>query len=101
MYKVQLGSKASLQVAGFFSTWEARALSISPLSTEIDPGLAEEVQYKGLLPPTFYLVDLVAANGDGRLKPGMIGTARIYGQRRSIAGLMWTEVRNFLGRKIW
>jgi putative peptide zinc metalloprotease protein len=101
MYKVQPGSKASLQVAGFLSTWDARALSISPLATEIDPGLTEEVQYKGLLPPNFYLVDLVAANDDGRLKPGMIGTARIYSQRRSIAGLVWTEVRNFLGRKIW
>jgi putative peptide zinc metalloprotease protein len=101
MYKVQPGCKASLQVAGFLSTWDARALSISPLSTEIDPGLTEEVQYKGLLPPNFYLVDLVAANDDGRLKPGMIGTARIYSQRRSIAGLVWTEVRNFLGRKIW
>jgi putative peptide zinc metalloprotease protein len=101
MYKVRLRSGASLEVAGFLRTWDARALNIAALSTEMDSSLEEEVQYKGLRPPNFYVVDLVAANDDGRLKPGMIGTARIYGKRRSIAGFLWEEVGNFLGRKIW
>jgi putative peptide zinc metalloprotease protein len=101
MYRVQVGSEATLQVEGFLSTWNSRALSISPLTTEIEPSLVEEVQYTGLRPPSFFLVDLLAENADGRLKPGMIGTARIYGHRRSLAGLLWEEVRNFLGRKVW
>jgi hypothetical protein len=101
MYRVQVGSEATLQVEGFLSTWNSRALSISPLTTEIEPSLAEEVQYTGLRPPSFFLVDLLAENADGRLKPGMIGTARIYGHRRSLAGLLWEEIRNFLGRKVW
>jgi putative peptide zinc metalloprotease protein len=101
VYKLHLGSEAHLQVEGIPKIWDARALAISPLSTEMDPGLAEQVQYKGLLPPNFYLVDLVADNPEGELKPGMTGTARIYGQRRSIAEFAWEEITNFFGRKIW
>jgi len=101
MYKLHLGSQASLQVEGLFEIWEAQALNISPLSTEIDFRLKEQVQYQGLRPPNFYVVDLVAANAYGKLRPGMIGTARIYGPRRSAGGYLWEEVRNFLGRKIW
>jgi hypothetical protein len=43
----------------------------------------------------------VVANPDGRLKPGMSGTARIYGRRQSLAGLIWQEAMNFVGRKVW
>jgi hypothetical protein len=51
--------------------------------------------------PNYYVVDLLVANQRNELKPGMIGTARVYGARRSLAGLLWREVANFFGRKIW
>ena len=101
IYKLHSDSAANLQVEGILKIWDARTLAISPLSTEMDPGLEEQVQYKGLQPPNFYLVDLMAANPEGILRPGMTGTARIYGRRRSIAGFVWEEVSNFLGRKVW
>jgi hypothetical protein len=101
VYKLHLGSEAHLQVAGILKIWDAQALSISPLSTDMAPGLSEEVQYKGMLPPNFYLVDLIVRNPDGNLRPGMTGIARIYSGRRSIAGFVWEEISNFLGRKVW
>jgi putative peptide zinc metalloprotease protein len=101
MYKLRVGSRASLQVEGIFKKWKAQALAISPVSTEIDPGLAGEPQYKGMRAPNFYTADLLVANPDGKLKPGMSGTARVYGQRRSFAGFILQEVINFLGRKLW
>jgi putative peptide zinc metalloprotease protein len=101
MYKLRVGSRASLQVEGIFKKWNAQALAISPVSTEIDPGLAGEPQYKGMRAPNFYTADLLVANPDGKLKPGMSGTARVYGQRRSFAGFILQEVINFLGRKLW
>ena len=58
-------------------------------------------KFTGMRPPTFYQIDLWANNPDGKLKPGMTGTARIYGQRRSLAGLAYREIADFLGRKIW
>jgi len=101
MYKLRVGSHAGLQVEGIPKKWDAYALAVSALSSEIDPGLADQTQYKGLLPPNFYLVDLMVANPEGTLKPGMAGTARIYAQRQSLAGFAWQEVRNFIGRKVW
>jgi hypothetical protein len=41
------------------------------------------------------------ANPDGQLKPGMVGTARIYGERRSMAGLVWQQGWHFVAGKLW
>jgi hypothetical protein len=41
------------------------------------------------------------ANYSNNLKPGMTGEARIYGERRTLAGLVWREARRFLVRKLW
>jgi putative peptide zinc metalloprotease protein len=101
VYKLRVGSPARLQVEGIPKKWDARALAISARSTEIDPGLVDKTQFEGLLPPNFYLADLMVANPQGVLKPGMAGTARIYGRRQSLAGFLLEEVRNFLGRKVW
>jgi len=101
MYKTNIGSAARLQVEGFLKTWDAQVVAIAPVSTEINPQLAEPVKYKGLRPPNFYVVDLVIAEPSGNLRPGMIGTARIYSQRRSLAGLARQEIIRFFGRKVW
>jgi putative peptide zinc metalloprotease protein len=101
MYKLRVGSWASLRVEGIFKTWNAQASAISPVSAELDPGLTDQTQYKGMRPPNFYSADLLVANPDGKLKPGMSGIARVYGQRRSLAGLIWQEAMNFVGRKVW
>ena len=90
-----------MQVDGILETWDTQAVAISPISSEIDPGLANQTKYKGLLPPNFYVADILVANSSGSLKPGMSGTARIYGQRRSVAGFAWLEMKNFIGRKVW
>jgi hypothetical protein len=52
-------------------------------------------------PPHFYFVDLFVQDADFTLKPGMIGVARVYGERRSLLGLGREIVSNFWGRKIW
>jgi putative peptide zinc metalloprotease protein len=101
VYKLRVGSRARLQVQGIPKKWDTRALAISARSTEIDPGLVDKTQFEGLLPPNFYLADLIVANPEGVLKPGMAGTARIYGRRQSLAGFFLEEARNFLGRKVW
>jgi putative peptide zinc metalloprotease protein len=101
IYKLRVGSPASLEVEGILKKWNAQALAISPASTEIDPGLTGPTKYKGMRPPNFYSVDLLIANSGGTLKPGMAGTARIYGRMRSIAGLTWDEAANFFARKVW
>jgi hypothetical protein len=101
MHALGSGQAAKLQVDGMFGIRKASDLLISPASTEIEPGLIDLTKYQGLRPPRFYVADLQVENADGRLKPGLVGTARIYGQRKSLAGLMWSAVQSFVGRKIW
>jgi putative peptide zinc metalloprotease protein len=101
MYKIRVGSRARLSVESFPKLWQAEAVSITPVSSEIDPQLADRAQYQGLNPLNFYVVDLIIANPGEALKPGMVGTARIYGQRRTILGHLGRETARFFGRKIW
>jgi putative peptide zinc metalloprotease protein len=101
LYKVKLGQSARLEVQGFLQKWDSSVASLAAVATEIDPKLSGSEKFAGLHPPSFYLADLLIANPDSKLKPGMIGSARIYGDRRSIAGLTWRSANRFLSRKIW
>ena len=101
LYKVAVGAKARLGVDGLWGKVDARVTSLAPKSSEIDPGLAQAGQFKGLGAPNSYVAQIIVPNSDGRLKPGMVGTARIYGARRSLAGLAWRETWRFCVRKLW
>jgi putative peptide zinc metalloprotease protein len=101
MYKVGSGAPAKLQVEGIAKSWDSEAISVAPVSAESDATLTDQSRFKGLHPPRFYLVELRISNREGRLKPGMIGVARIYGERKSLGELMWENLRVMLGRKIW
>jgi putative peptide zinc metalloprotease protein len=101
IFKIGVGAAARLKVDGMMNTVAARVAAIAPASSEIDPGLADVSKYKGLRPPNFYVVDLLVENPDMQLKPGTIGTARIYGQRRSLAGFALRGVVHMFARKLW
>jgi putative peptide zinc metalloprotease protein len=101
MYKYRPNAVARLQVDGTFRKWDAGSLKVSPTSSEIPPGLLDLERFKGMRSPTFYAIDLLVNNGDGALKQGMAGTARVYGRRRSIAGFCYRAVADFAGRKLW
>jgi hypothetical protein len=101
IYKFRVGSEARLQVDGIASKRDTRVVSVAPLNSQLAPGLEDVGQYQGTRPPNFYVVDLLVPNEDGLLRPGMAGTARLYGRRRSLAGLAGEDVANFFGRKVW
>lgn len=101
VYKLHLGASAHLLVDGELKVWQAEVTAIEPVATAIAPGLVDLSKYAGMSAPNFYIVDLLVGNPQQELKPGMIGTARIYGARRNLAGLMGRSVFNFFGRKMW
>jgi multidrug efflux pump subunit AcrA (membrane-fusion protein) len=101
MYKYVPGAKSRFQVDGSFGNWYSDSLAVSPAPSEIAPHLLEESKLQGMRPPTSYAIDLLVRNDDGRLKPGMVGNARVYGRRRSVAGLIYQTVADFTGRKLW
>jgi multidrug efflux pump subunit AcrA (membrane-fusion protein) len=99
--KVKAGADARASVEGRAQKWTAKATNMAPVSSIADPTLVESTKYKGLVPPSFYCVQLLIPNSDGALKPGMRGTARIYGERRSLISLGWQTIAHFFGRKLW
>ena len=101
MNKYRSDSVARLQVDGAFRKWDAGSLTVSPTTSEMAPGLLNLSKFKGMRPPIFYAIDLLVKNEKGTLKPGMVGTARVYGRRRSIAGFCYQAVADFAGRKLW
>src|SRR5260221_3661592 len=101
LYRLKVDAPARLYVNGFPRTWVTKVAAVSAKSTEIDPALEEERKFQGLQPPNFYVAELKISNPGFVLKPGMVGIARIYGQRRSIAGILAKEAWQFALRKIW
>ncbi len=101
MYKLKEGAPARLQVDGMIGRHDTQTAGVSPISSEISPGLTDLSRYKGQRAPRFYVVDLVVDNTSGSLKPGMAGTARVYGRRRSFARLALQQVEDLVGRKMW
>jgi len=101
MFKVQMGSPAQLSLEGLAKLWNGNVVAITPVSSAIDPAIAEEAKYKGLSPMNFYVVDIGVDNENGALKPDMTGNGRIYGARRSILGHFLRELARFWSRKAW
>ena len=99
--RIRLDALVRIQVEGLLQKWDARAVSLAARPTEMDPELSGEAKLKGLNPPHFYLVELRIENPQEFLKPGMAGTARVYGRRRSLAALGGETILNFWARKLW
>ena len=101
LHKYHPEARSRLQVDGMLGSWDARKLQLSPAASDTPLALIDLTKFKGMRPPTFYEMNLFVSNSDGRLKPGMVGTARIYGRRRSLATFAVAEIANFFGRKVW
>jgi putative peptide zinc metalloprotease protein len=101
MYKFNANSPVRLQVDGFLGKYPAQTVSIAPLASDVAPGLMDLSKYKGQSPPKFYIFDLLVDDQSRSLRPGMMGTARVYGVRRSLAALAVHSVWEFFGRKFW
>jgi len=99
--KIQPRALARLQVEGQVRKWDTLAEYVAARPTgKLQVGESEE-GLRGLNGPNFFLVDLIVENGEGLLRPGMTGVARVYGRRRSLAGFGREWIANFWGRKIW
>jgi len=80
--------------------------SVGPAATDVEEGAMSTQEYKGMILPHYYAATVLLPNPDGVLKIGMSGTARIYAdrnwrERRSLAGFVWEDLRNFLSQKVW
>ena len=99
--KVSLGAPVSLKLESRFQPLRGQISSIAPASSPVELGLVNEAKYKGIAPPSYYVATVQLSNPDGELRPGMSGDAKINFRWRSIGGLIFRSIREFVDRKIW
>jgi len=98
---VRVGSLAKVHVDGLFPTFVGTVTAIAPGVSPLEEGVMDKEQYIGLHSPHYYFADISIANPDGALRMGMTGGAKIVVQRRSLAGMAYELVRDFVSRKLW
>jgi len=99
--RIRMGSPASLRPEAFFQSFRGEVASIAPASSELASGLGQEEKYKGIAPPLYYVATVLIPNPAGIMRSGMSGEAKIEVRKRSVLGMVWETVREFLQRKIW
>jgi len=99
--KAKVGAPVRLLPDSSRHVIQGTVASIAPASAQIESGLVEESKYKGIRPPNFYVAELQVENPGEELKSGVSGMAKIFIERRSLAGMIWEPVLDFLRRKIW
>ena len=100
LHKLRTIHDASLRPNSRWLPIQGKFLTISPSSTEVEPGLTPPEEYSGLHPPVYFAVDL-AVPPSVSLPYGMTGTAKIFGQRRSLAGMALRPLFEAVARRVW
>jgi multidrug efflux pump subunit AcrA (membrane-fusion protein) len=99
--KLQVGARGKLLPDSTFSSLEGIVVSIAPVSSEAAPALIDLSKYKGILLPQFFVLTVSVDNSEGVLRDEMVGTAKVYGARRSYGLRLAEPLVNFFGRKLW
>jgi putative peptide zinc metalloprotease protein len=100
MHEVHRGAKVRLLIDGRMAPISGLLSQLAPASAPMGGGLITKDQLQGINPPRFY-VGTVLVKNDGGLLPGMTGSAKLLAARRSLAGLSYRSIRDFVGRKVW
>lgn len=99
--KVRLGATAALHFDSQARSVLGNVTFLAPASSEIEKGLFDAQEYKGIQASRYYVAKVLVPNPDERLKDGFTGTAKIFVRRRSLAGFTWQSMNDFLQRKLW
>jgi putative peptide zinc metalloprotease protein len=99
--KIRLGASATLHLDSRAESILGNVTFLAPASSEVEKGLFDQQEYKGIQASRYYVAKIPVPNSSGALKDGFTGTAKIFVRRRSIAAFIWQGVNDFLGRKIW
>jgi putative peptide zinc metalloprotease protein len=99
--KLRAGARSKLLPDSTFSSLEGTVVSIAPVSSEAAPALIDLSKYKGIHLPQFFVLTIAVDNTEGVLRDEMVGTAKIYGARRSWGLRLAEPLVNFAARKLW
>lgn len=91
----------ALYVPGRMAALHGEFQGISPADQQVPAGVLPPTKIQGLLPPPHFVATVLLPNRDGKLRSGMVGEAKIFGERRTLVGLIARPVIEFLARKLW
>ncbi len=74
---------------------------ISPTDQPVAPGLVAATKIKAFESSAHFVATVMLSNADGKLRAGTSGEAKIFGERRTLIGLMARPLIEFAARKIW
>lgn len=74
---------------------------ISPTDQKVPDGILPATKIKAFQSTSHFVATVLLSNSDGKLRAGMTGEAKIFGQRRTLIGLVTRPLVEFVGRKIW
>jgi putative peptide zinc metalloprotease protein len=98
---IQQINKAILRMDANWVPVRASFTSFSPVSQELPAGLMPPAKYKGMHPPVYYVMEMHVDNESGKLRSGMTGTAKVYGERRSTIAKVFRPVVEAVARRLW
>jgi len=99
--KVRVGASAALHLDAFASSFVGQVALLSTTSSEIEKGLLTQGTYKGIQAPHYYIARVLLPNTREQLRDGMVGTAKVFVRRQSLAGFAWIGATEFVRRKLW
>ena len=100
MHQITIGQRVRILPPGGFEPLPSVLSYVSPDVAPVPEGLFPKEQLQGLNPPRYY-VGIAILRNDGRLLPGMNGSAKVLVGHRSLAGLCGRFVRDLVQRKVW
>jgi putative peptide zinc metalloprotease protein len=100
MRDVRVGTEVRMQMPSQITPLTGVLNSVDPLSSQIDPALAEKSQLSGIVKAPSY-VGFVSLRNDGSLREGMTGTAKLFVRRQSLATMATRFARDLAESRFW
>jgi len=100
MRDVRLGARVRLQPESRAMPLTSALSAVAPASATMEAGIVPKDQLNGIVPPRYYIGSALVRN-DGELRQGMTGNAKIFVNRRSLAGFVYIFAHDLIARKVW
>ena len=99
--KIRSNSEVALALPGQFSTLRLPLSAPSGEPVSLPAGLVASEKFQGIRLPVFYTAWITLPSSIETLRFGTSGTAKIYGERRSVAGWIAMEAADLVKAHIW
>jgi biotin carboxyl carrier protein len=99
--RIPPAAEVALALPGTFSVVRMKLAAPGGDAVSLPPGVVLSQDYKGIKMPVFYCSRMTLPDSAGNPRFGVSGEAKIFGERRSIAGRFVTSAFNLVKAHLW